>query len=258
MNFQNMPRSDPLVKTAFLPKLDAFIAFDYKQIEPRLLAYFLHVTLGDSSLAKHISSGEDPYTVIVEGFYGRKDLTEKERQVGKHLFMSQMNGGGVPTIMKQLGVEYQEAKNLNTQFHRSWPGVRMIQDMINERVKERGYITTFAGRHLVPVTEHAAIPTLIQGTGADIMRQALVNVHEWLEGSLMASHLVLNTHDDMVIDSVVEELPILAKTVPPMMTDYPEINEVVPILADIEYSTTNLAEKTHYEEDNERVLERTG
>jgi DNA polymerase-1 len=257
VNFQNMPRSDPLVKTAFLPKLDALLCIDYKQIEPRLLAYFLSITLGDDSLASHISSGEDPYTVIVEGFYGRSDITEKERQVGKHLFMSQMNGGGTPTIMKQLGVDYPEAKSLNEQFHRSWPGVRMIQDRINARVKERGYIETFAGRHLVPVTDHAAIPTLIQGTGADIMRQALVKVHEWTEGNLMASHIVLNTHDDIVIDSVESELPTLAEAVPQMMTDYPEINAVVPILAELEICRTNLAEKQPYEkEEYERVRER--
>lgn len=247
MNFQNLPRTDPLVKKAFLPKLDAFLAIDYSQIEPRLLAYFLAITIGDDSLAKHIASGEDPYKVIVEGFYGRSDLTEKERQVGKHLFMSQMNGGGTPTIMKQLGVDYKEAKSLNMQFHRSWPGVRMIQDLINDRVKERGYITTFAGRHLVPVTEHAAIPTLIQGTGADIMRQALVKVHEWTESNLMASHIVLNTHDDIVIDSAEAEIPTIAEVVPGLMTNYPEINEVVPILADIEICRTNLAEKEEYE-----------
>lgn len=246
MNFQNLPRSDPLVKTAFLPKLDAFLCIDYKQIEPRLLAYFLAVTIGDASLAEHISSGEDPYTVIVEGFYGRSDISEKERQVGKHLFMSQMNGGGVPTIMKQLGIDFKEAKDLNTQFHRSWPGVRMIQDIINAKVAERGYITTFAGRHLVPVTDHAAIPTLIQGTGADIMRQALVKVHDWLSSNLMASHIVLNTHDDFVIDSVEAELPTLAGAVPAMMTDYPEINAVVPILAELEICRTNLAEKEEY------------
>jgi len=130
----------------------------------------------------------------------------------------------------------------------------MIQDRINARVKERGYIETFAGRHLKPVTDHAAIPTLIQGTGADIMRQALVKVHEWTEGNLMASHIVLNTHDDIVIDSVESELPTLAEAVPQMMTDYPEINEVVPILADLEICRTNLAEKQPYikEEDGLR------
>ena len=247
MNIQNVPKKDLVVKQAFLPKLDALLCFDYKQIEPRLLAYFLAKTLGDTTLATRISAGEDPYTVIVEGFYGRSDLTDEERSTGKRLFLSLMYGGGESTVIAQFGVDYPTAKGMTTQFHRAWPGVRMLQDSIMRVVNDRGYLLTLAGRHLVPESEHKAINTLIQGSAAEIMREALVKVHRYCESNLMASHVVLSIHDEIDLDATRSEIPHLVEVVPPMMTDYPEINAIVPIETDCEISWTTWADVHAYE-----------
>lgn len=251
MNIQNIPRKDKLVKRAFMPKLDALLCFDYKQIEPRLLAYFLAVTLGDTTLAERISAGEDPYTVIVEGFYGRSDLTDEERQTGKRLFLSLMYGGGAPTIINQFGVDYATAKGMSNQFHRAWPGVAMLQERINETVRKRGYLLTLAGRHLVPESEHKSINTLIQGSAAEIMREALVKVHRYTESNLMASHVVLSIHDEIDLDAARDEIPLLVETVPSLMTDYPAINEIVPIETDCEVCWTTWADKQPYEQEED-------
>jgi DNA polymerase I len=251
VNIQNIPRKDKLVKQAFKPKLDALLCFDYKQIEPRLLAYFLAKTIGDTTLAERISAGEDPYTVIVEGFYGRSNLTDEERQTGKRLFLSLMYGGGTPTVIAQFGVDYQTAKGMTDQFHRAWPGVRMLQDSIMGVVNTRGYLLTLAGRHLVPESDHKAINTLIQGSAAEIMRQALAKVHRYTESNLMASHIVLTIHDEIDLDAARPEIPHLVEVVPPMMTDYPEINAIVPIETDCEISYTTWADKQPYEEADE-------
>ena len=239
-----------------MPKLDALLCFDYRQIEPRLLAYFLAKTLGDTTLADRISAGEDPYTVIVEGIYGRSDLTDEERQTGKRLFLSLMYGGGESTVITQFGVDFPPAKGMTTQFHRAWPGVRMLQDSIMRVVQERGYLLTIAGRHLVPESEHKAINTLIQGSAAEIMRESLVKVHRYLEGNLMASHIVLSIHDEIDLDAARSEIPHLVEVVPPMMTDYPDINAIVPIETDCEVCWTTWADKEPYtkEEDGGRVL----
>lgn len=249
MNIQNIPRKDKLVKVAFLPKLDALLCFDYKQIEPRLLAYFLAKTIGDTTLADRIKAGEDPYTVIVEGFYGRSDLTDEERQTGKRLFLSLMYGGGIKTIIAQFGVDGAQARQMYNQFHRAWPGVQMLQDAIMGVVNQRGYLLTLAGRHLVPESDHKAINTLIQGSAAEIMRQALVKVHHYTESNLMASHLVLSIHDELDLDAYKPEIPQLVEAVPPLMTDYPEINEVVPIEVDCEISYMTWADKQPYEKE---------
>jgi DNA polymerase I len=236
-----------VVKRAFMPKLDALLCFDYKQIEPRLLAYFLAKTLGDTTLAERIMAGEDPYTVIVEGFYGRSDLTDEERQTGKRLFLSLMYGGGESTVIAQFGIDWPTAKSMTTQFHRAWPGVRMLQDAIMQTVNTRGYLLTLAGRHLRPESDHKAINTLIQGSAAEIMRESLVKVHRYLESNLMASHIVLSIHDEIDLDAARAEIPHLVEVVPPMMTDYPEINAVVPIETDTEICWTNWGDKMPYE-----------
>lgn len=258
MNIQNIPRKDKVVKQAFLPKLDALLCFDYKQIEPRLLAYFLALTIGDTTLAERIMSGEDPYTVIVQTYYdGRTDLTDEERQTGKRLFLSLMYGGGVSTVMVQFGVDYPTAKVMVDKFHKAWPGIRMLERSIMSVVNERGYLKTLAGRHLVPESEHKAINTLIQGSAAEIMRESLVKVHHYLEGNLMASHIVLSIHDEIDLDAALPEIPHLVEVIPPMMTDYPAINEIVPIEVDCEISFTTWADKDSYREElhgRERVL----
>jgi DNA polymerase I len=255
VNIQNIPRKDKVVKRAFLPKLDALLCFDYSQIEPRLLAYFLAVTLGDTKLADAIKAGEDPYTVIVEAFYGRSDLTDEERQTGKVQFLSMMYGGGVRTLIGQFNVDYPTAKNWYYQFHRAWPGVRMLHNTIIEQFNARGgyenggYILSLAGRHLVPEYEHTAINTLIQGSAAEIMRQSLVKAHKLLEGQLMASHLVLTVHDELDFDAAKPEIPYLIETIPPLMTDYPDINAVVPLESECEISWTTWADKEPYTEE---------
>lgn len=250
MNFQNIPRSDKVIKQAFIPKLDALLFFDYKQIEPRLLAYYM-ATQGDDHLAGILRSGVDTYTAIVRQIYGKEDLTDEERQTGKVLFLSLMYGGGVPTVMRQFEVDFKTAKAMAKQFHDAWPGVRSLQDAINARVQERGYITTLFGRHLHPESEHKSLNALIQGCAADLMRHALVEVDQMLKDSLCSSHLVSVIHDELIIDAIAEEVRLLVERVPPAM-DYPLVSEVVPILVDVEYSTTTWADKINYEEANER------
>ena len=158
-----------------MPKLDALLFFDYKQIEPRLLAFYLH-SIGDTKLADTLNQGVDTYTAIVSGIYGRSEVSDEERQTGKILFLSLMYGGGIGTVMRQFNVSASEAKRMVEQFHRAWPGVRLLQAAIASRLDKRGYITTLYGRHLHPESPHKAINALIQGCAADIMRNALIQV----------------------------------------------------------------------------------
>jgi DNA polymerase I len=266
MNFQNIPRSDKVVKAAFVPKLDAFLFFDYKQIEPRLLAFYLH-SIGDTKLADTLNQGVDTYTAIVRGIYGKEDLTDEERQTGKVLFLSLMYGGGIGTVMRQFGVEASEAKRMVEQFHRAWPGVRLLQGAIERRIDKRGYITTLYGRHLHPESPHKAINALIQGCAADIMRHALIRVHKELNGGYeyvdgvwrnvepdpdkpqFKSHMVSVIHDEIIIDAVKDEIPYLAESVPKWM-DCVQVTEVVPIYVDVEMSTTTWADKEPYKKES--------
>lgn len=243
MNIQNIPRSDKVVKRAFVPKLDAFLFFDYSNIELRMLAFYM-ASLGDTSMAQAFIDGKDLHTESALAVVGYCE-TDEHRQVGKTLNFSMVYGGGRPTLMRQLGVTFPEATELLRKFHARWPGIELVQTAIQHRLAERGYITTLWGRHLHPESEHKALNALVQGCAADLMRSALVKVHAHLDSRLMASHLVLTIHDELVLDAVDAEIPYLVEIVPTLM-DEPRVSELVPIATDCEISRTTWADKEAY------------
>lgn len=246
MNFQNIPRKDKVVKTGIGPKLDALLMCDYKQIEPRLLGFYLS-SIGDDTLAAYIRGGTDPYTAIVTKFLGRDDFTEEERQNAKIVFLSQMYGGGAGPIAEAFECSWPEATRIARDFHDAWPGIRQLQAALGARLKQRGYFTTLWGRHLHPQEEHKYINALIQGCAADLMKAAAIRVHNWLRKTEYRSHLVNLVHDEMILDCVRDELPYIADIVPRLM-NHKQINDIVPIGVDVEVSYTNWAEKEAYED----------
>lgn len=247
MNYQNIPRSDKVVKTAFVPKLDALMFFDYKAIEMRLLAFYM-ASCGDPSMVDVIKGGLDLHTESARGALGiyDRDLTDEERQVGKTLNFSIVYGGGAPTLMRQLGISYPEAKEILAGYHARWPGIRLVQQQIQARIAERGYITTLWGRHLRPESDHKALNALIQGCAADLMKAAIVKVDEWMAPGQFDSHMVSVVHDELIMDATTSEMPLLAENIPLLMADE-RIGEVIPVLVDVEYSTTTWAAKQPYE-----------
>lgn len=156
--------------------------------------------------------------------------------------------------MRQLGITYPEALEILKAYHVRWPGIKMVQNSINSRLQERGYITTLWGRHLRPDSEHKALNALIQGCAADLMKSALVKVHGFLEQppwhderAHFESHLVSVIHDELIIDAAKPEIQTIAFHVPDLMRDE-RVHSVVPIDTDCEISWTNWAEKAPYEE----------
>ena len=245
MNFQNIPRGDKVVKKAFVPKLDAFAFFDYSQIELRLLAFYMGA-LGDHSMADAFKAGVDMHTASAQGALKiAGPLTDEERQVGKVLNYSVVYGGGTPTLMRQMGIEYVDARDILDNFHDQWPGIRRVQASIKSRMQERGYITTLFGRHLHPESDHKALNALLQGCAADLLRMSAVKVHDFTRHDGLESHIVNLIHDEIMFDAVQLELPILAQKVPLLMKDG-RIEEIVPVVVDMEVSYTTWADKEEY------------
>lgn len=244
MNFQNIPRHDKVIKRAFVPKLDALFFFDYSQIELTLLAYYM-AACGDTSMARAITAGNDLHVESARAALGVEgDLTDEERQVGKTLNFSLVYGGGRPTLMRQLDITWPEAGALLRGFHRRWPGVALLVEAIKQKCERQGYIKTLWGRHLHPESQHKALNALVQGCAADLMRSSLVNVHKVFDPT-MESHLVSNIHDEIIMDAAEKEYDQVATIVPELM-DYEPVSRVVPIRVDVEWSTTNWAEKEPY------------
>ncbi len=189
--------------------------------------------------------------------YGPYGIADEDRQVGKVLNFSIVYGGGMPTVMEQLGVSAPEALAILRRFHNTWPGIgwhtkkkpaapgTLIHSIL-QRIDERGYITTLYGRHLHPKAMHAALNNLCQGCAADLMKWAMVRVDAGLKAGKYQSHIVCMVHDDLALDVKRIELDWLAGLIPEWMTD-PRIEAVVPIRPSCEVSYTNWADKAPWE-----------
>jgi DNA polymerase-1 len=244
VNVQNIPRTQKDVKRGFVPKLDAFLFFDYKAIEVRLLAYYLAAAIGDRSLATEINNGADPHAITAQGLYNKPNITDEERQVGKTLNFSIIYGGGTPTIMRQLGVSYKEARRLLSAYHDTRPGIKTLNERIGDTINTRGYITSLYGRRLHILEAHKALNALIQGSAADLMRDSVVKVNKLLY-TKYATHIVNIVHDEIILDASLNEIPSLVKDIPNLMGNK-IVSEFVNIETDCEISWTNWADKEAY------------
>ena len=244
MNVQNIPRSQKDVKRAFVPKLDAFLFFDYKAIEVRLLAYYLAAAINDHSLANEINDGSDPHAVTARGLYNTDSITDEQRQVGKTLNFSIIYGGGARTIMSQLDVKYTEARRLLKAYHTTRPGIALLNDNIAATLEHKKYIKSLYGRRLHITENHKALNALIQGSAADLMRDSVVRVTRLLDAKY-ATHIVNIVHDEIILDATTSEISTLVTTIPRLMGNK-MVERFVSIETDCEYSTTNWAEKEAY------------
>lgn len=247
MNVQNIPRSQKDVKRGFIPKLDAFLFFDYKAIEVRLLAYYLARSIGDTSLANEINDGSDPHKITAQGLYGRENITDEERQVGKTLNFSIIYGGGTPTIMRQLGVSFKEARRLLKAYHDTRPGIKVLNERIGDAINTRGYINSLYGRRLHILESHKALNALIQGSAADLMRDSVVRVNNILYSNY-ATHIVNIVHDEIILDADKNEISELVSVIPTLMGNK-TVSEFVNIETDCEISWSNWADKEEYHGD---------
>lgn len=260
MNFQNIPRQDKVVKAAFQPKLDAFLSFDYKAIEYRMLAYYLAAQLGDTQMADNFKAGLDPHTETARLMLDIPDrpLTDAERQVGKVGNFSIIFLGGIPTIMRQLGCDAKRAKYLLQKLRDGMPGIALIQQGIREALEERrsrdepnGYVLSISGRHLHPKPgekdpSRLLLNGLIQGGAAEIMRRGLREVHHNLHEQGFTAHAVNVVHDEVLLDAPKDELERLADVVPSWLRD-DVVDPIVPVEVDIEVSYTTWADKEKFE-----------
>lgn len=246
INVQNIPRTQKDVKRAFKPKLDAFLYFDYKAIEVRLLAYYLAAAINDTTLAAEINSGDDPHTITAQGLYNKSDISEEERQVGKTLNFSIIYGGGVKTIMIQLKTPYKEARRLLNAYHDTRPGIKILNERIARTLNSRGYITNLYGRRLHVETEHKALNALIQGSAADLMRDSVVRVDKLL-CTKYATHIVNIVHDEIILDADAAEIRVLVECIPNLMGNK-TVEAYVNIETEVEVSYTNWSEKVGYDD----------
>ncbi len=220
-NLQNIPvRSDRgrLIRDAFIvgEGFETLLTADYSQIEMRILAHLSQ----DEGLIEAFKSGEDLHKFVGSRIYGvpPAEVTGAMRSKVKAMSYGLVYGLSEYGLAKQLRISNADAKQLMADYFDRFGGVRRYLSEVVEEAKDRGYTETIAGRRrpfpdlkskIFAVKENArraALNAPIQGTAADIMKTAMINVDRALVKAKVQSRILLQVHDELVIEVATGEL----------------------------------------------------
>lgn len=255
-NLQNIP-----VRTALGRELrKAFIAADgycladadYSQIELRLMA---HIS-GDKVLLETFASGEDVHTRTASEVFGlpKEMVTEDMRRRAKAINFGIIYGIGDYTLSQDLSVTRKQARQYIDDYLAAYPDVKRYISETVAQAKENGYVTTLFGRRrYVPEInasnkmtaafgERVAMNTPIQGTAADLIKLAMIRVANRLKSSGMRSRLILQIHDELIIEAPEEEKEKAAQILREEMENAHKFD--VPVIADVNIGKTWYEAKT--------------
>lgn len=223
-NLQNIPvRSDRgrLIRDAFIvgEGFETLLTADYSQIEMRILAHLSQ----DEGLIEAFKSGEDLHKFVGSRIYGvpPADVTSAMRSKVKAMSYGLVYGLSEYGLAKQLRISNADAKQLMSDYFDRFGGVRRYLSEVVEEAKDLGYTETIAGRRrpfpdlkskIFAVKENArraALNAPIQGTAADIMKTAMINVDRALTKAKVKSRILLQVHDELVIEVAGGELEVV-------------------------------------------------
>ncbi len=242
-NLQNIPARGEWgekVRSALIaPKGQALLSADYNQIELRVMA---HVS-GDNELKRIFEAGEDIHTQAAIAVLGKKEtqVTKEDRRVAKMVNFGIMYGISPFGLGKQLGIEPGEAKEIIERYYTRFPAVKKWIGAILAEAYEKGFVETLGGfrryvlelrsnkmtvRHL---GERIAVNSPIQGTAADIIKRAMVEISEKLKKEY-ETKMILQVHDELVFEVPEKELKQAAKLVKDTMENCFKLN--VPLVVE--------------------------
>ncbi|MFZ5929368.1 MAG: DNA polymerase I [Acidobacteriota bacterium] len=219
-NLQNIPVRTELgreIRSCFIPEPGwVLLSADYSQIELRLLAHFS----SDTALVEAFRHNEDIHTRTASEIHGVPPLmvTPEMRRAAKAVNFGIVYGQTPFGLAQQLGISQDEARLYIQKYFERYPGVRIWIDRTIEEVRERGYTLTLWGRRRpIPdiasknpnaraFAERTAVNTPLQGTAADLMRKAMIVVDAELRQRGWRSRLLLQVHDELVLECPPEEL----------------------------------------------------
>ena len=215
-NLQNIPIRSPLgrkIRETIIPKNDLLISADYSQIELRVLAHISN----DQNLIDAFLENQDIHTITAQKIFGVDDITPNMRRAAKAVNFGLIYGKGAFSLAKDLGITRWEAEEYIGKYLGQYPNVSIYMSEVIENAKKDGYTKTLYNRrryfpelndknHLVrTAAERAALNSPIQGTAADIIKLAMINVDKKLKENGFKSKLALQIHDELIIDCFSDE-----------------------------------------------------
>ena len=213
-NLQNIPIrtvDGRHIRTAFIaPPGRRIVACDYSQIELRIMAHLS----GDEGLLRAFAAGADIHKATAAEVFGKsmEEVGSDERRAAKAINFGLMYGMSAFGLAKQLGVSRGDAQDYIGLYFARYPGVREFMDRTREQAREQGYVETVFGRRLYldniqsrnqglrAGAERAAINAPMQGTAADIIKRAMIDIHGWLADHAERALMILQVHDELVFE----------------------------------------------------------
>jgi DNA polymerase-1 len=230
-NLQNIPvRSEEgrRIRQAFIaPEGCSLIAADYSQIELRIMA---HIS-GDKGLVKAFAEDRDIHrATAAEVFNTDLDaVSDDQRRSAKAINFGLIYGMSAFGLAKQLNIPRYEAQDYVDLYFKRYPGVAEYMEKTRQQAKRDGYVETVFGRRLYlqeinsrqaqrrQYAERSAINAPMQGTAADIIKRAMLTVDEWLKGNNSAACMIMQVHDELVLEAPTDEATEIAAEIAKLM-----------------------------------------
>jgi DNA polymerase I len=222
-NLQNIPirtHEGRRIRQAFVaPPGHSLVAADYSQIELRIMAHLS----GDASLRRAFAEDRDVHQATAAEVFGvvQEAVTADQRRSAKAINFGLMYGMSAFGLARQLGIARGDAQKYMDLYFERYPGVKRYMEETRLHARETGYVETVFGRRLYlpeiqsrnaalrQYAERSAINAPMQGTAADIIKRAMIEVDAWLQTSRVAARLIMQVHDELVLevaDEAVEPL----------------------------------------------------
>ncbi len=247
-NLQNIPiRSERgrEIRKAFVPRDPSrvLVSADYSQIELRIVA----AISGDPNMCEAFKQGKDIHTATAAKVYGinEGDVTKEMRYKAKSVNFGIIYGQGAFGLADNLGISRTEAKEIIDNYKKEFPNIQKYMDEQINNAKELGFVETLMGRRrwlrdinssnftVRGFAERNAINSPIQGSAADMIKLAMIRVHNEMKKKPWESKMILQVHDELVFDAVESELPALKELILNCMTGAMVLPNGVPVEAEI-------------------------
>ncbi|MBK4736518.1 DNA polymerase I [Noviherbaspirillum pedocola] len=244
-NLQNIPirtAEGRRIREAFIaPKGSVIMSADYSQIELRIMAHLS----GDEAMLRAFAEGEDIHRATAAEIFSVKpaEVGGEQRRYAKVINFGLIYGMSAFGLASNLGIERAAAQMYIDKYFQRFAGVRRFMDETRVLAKRDGYVETVFGRRLwLPEinspngprrqgAERAAINAPMQGTAADLIKLSMIAVERWLDDEGLASKMVMQVHDELVLEVPESELELVKRRVPELMAGVATLK--VPLLAEV-------------------------